>query len=103
LIGQSRVGEEMIDAGAERKDRLELLQVFERARRMAPAQRIADGVTVERLVEHYDLMGRQQRFHPPPPGLGIPAGDSAKYAHGGVASMRSITGSTGESGASSRR
>ena len=75
LIGKSGIGEEVIDARAERENRPKVGKVLERARRMAPGQRIADRVAIERLVEHHDLMRRQQRLHPRPPGLRVPAGD----------------------------
>src|ERR1700735_5318571 len=103
LIGQSGIGEEMVHAGAKRHDRPKIGKVLERARGVAPAERIADGGTIERLVERRDLMGRQQYFHPSPPGLWIPSRDGDEYAHEGVPTMRSTTGSPGESGASSRR
>ena len=73
LIWKSGIGEEMIDAGPERENHSKVGKVFERARRMAPTQRIADGLPVERLVQHHDLMGRQQRFHARSPGLRVPA------------------------------
>ena len=73
LIREGRIGEEMIHAGAERENHAKIGKVFERAWRMAPTQRVADGFPVERLAQHHDLMGRQQRFHSRPPGVGIPA------------------------------
>ena len=41
-IRESGIGEEMIDAGAERENHSKIGKVFERARRMAPTERIAD-------------------------------------------------------------
>ena len=92
FVGQGGIGEEMIDAGAEREDRLKVGKILERARRMAPAQRVADARAVERLVQRRDGVGRQQRCEPPPPGRRVPAGYGEQKAHGPPA-MRSITGS----------
>ena len=59
-IGQGGIGEEMIDAGAEREDRLEVGKVSERARRMAPGERVTDGRAIERLAERRDLVRGQR-------------------------------------------
>ncbi len=102
LVRESGVGEEMIDASAKREDHPKVAKILERATRMAPTQHIAHRSPVERLIKRHDLMRRQQRFHTLSPRLRVPSGNCDEYAHG-VPTMRSITGSLGESGASSRR
>ena len=101
LIGQSGIGEEMIDAGAERDNHPKVGKILERARGMAPTERIADRGAIERLIKRHDLLRGQQRFQARSPGLRVPSGNGDEHAHCGVPTMRSITGSPDEIGASS--
>ena len=103
LLGQRGVGEEMIDAGAEREDRLKVRKAL-RARPADGASSARSGPRVRSngsssVATAWDGM---QRYEPPPPRRRIPAGHGDEKAHADPA-MRSITGSASESGVSARR
>ena len=49
-----RIGEQVIDARPEREDRLQVRQLSQRAGRVAPRQRVADALPIERLAERRD-------------------------------------------------
>src|ERR1700734_3072794 len=57
LIGESGIGEEMIHAGPKRENHSKVGKVFERARGMAPTQRIVDGLPVDRPPPPHALGG----------------------------------------------
>ena len=95
--------EPMIHAGAKRENDPKVGKIFERARRMAPTQRIVHRRAIERLVEHHDLMRRHERFHARSPGFRVPSGNGDEHAHDGVPLMRSMIGSAADRGASSKR
>src|SRR5208337_4851579 len=80
LLGQERIGKQKIDASAKRKDRLQIRQTGERARRMSPAQRVADRAAVERLAERCYRARGHQLLQPRPPGRSVPAGHREENA-----------------------
>ena len=59
--GQMRVDEHMIDARAEREDRLEVGEVRQGALGVPPGRRIGDRALVEALAEHMHGAARQAR------------------------------------------
>ncbi len=73
-VGQAWVGEDVIDTGAQREDRLEARQPVEGAVRMLPDDRIVDGLAI-RLRDDV-VFGRQQLF----PELRVVAGNRKQDA-----------------------
>ncbi len=59
-LRQARVLEQMIDAGAEREDRLEIGQAGERAGLVPPADGVADGGAVGQRLRRHDRDGRAE-------------------------------------------
>ena len=75
-VGQLRIGEDVIDAGAERKDRLETRQAREQPARRVPGAGIGDvGGIAEALRPQADVAPRRQRAHALPPRLRIEPSD----------------------------
>jgi hypothetical protein len=76
-VGQIRIRDDVIDAGAERKDRLQTRQAGEQPARRVPGAGIGDvGGIAEALRPQADVALRRQRAHALFPRLRIKPGDS---------------------------
>jgi len=75
-VGQLRIREDVIDAGAERKDRLEARQAREQSARGVPGAGIGDvGGIAEALRPQVDVAPRRQRAQALLPRLRIESAD----------------------------
>ena len=75
-VGQLRIRDDVIDAGAERKDRLETRQAGEQPARRVPGAEVGDvGGIAEALRPQVDVAARRQRAQALLPWLRIESGD----------------------------
>jgi hypothetical protein len=75
-VGQIRIGENMLDAGAEREDRLQAVQAGIQPARRVPGAGIRDvGSLADAVRPQPDLSRRRERPQRLCPGLRIGAGD----------------------------